>query len=449
MVDLLKIAAEAEELWLAAKPANVRAAAVVGEGNRGLLIKGDNISCAKWLFARISAEEEAPADLIYMDPPYYTKTDLDAPVRFSIGAEKALVHRMAFSDRWQGASGFHDYLLMLATSFVAAREVMAETGAMWVHLDRHAVHYAKVILDIVFGGPEHFINEVIWTYKSGGSSKKRFSNKHDDLLFYAKNPKKYKFFAQKEKSYNRGLKPYRFKGVKEYRDDHGWYTQVNMKDVWEIPMVGRTSGERVSYATQKPEALLNRIIESCTEQGDFCVDLFGGAGTLAAVCENTGRRWLSVDENPLAVATHEQRLHDFTLMNTSENTRPWDMASRRNNFTAKAFIDKSDGFEGQNLLKFSLQSYEFSQAETAQFNDMDRQRLNAGVKDEPLQFILLIEFDFGGKPARVFTPDLILSGADISQEILIPIKENVKKSDILVRVVDILGGESTRYLDKV
>jgi hypothetical protein len=254
------------------------------------------------------------------------------------------------------------------------------------------------------------------------------------------------------------LKPYRFKGVSEYRDDHGWYTQVNMKDVWEIPMVGRTSGERLGYATQKPEALLDRIVESCTEAGDFCVDLFGGAGTLAAVCEKTGRRWLSVDENLLAIATHEKRLSDFSLIDAGEKEKPWEVANKKSSFTAKAIIDRSTNFENQNLLKFSLTSYEFSQAETAQFDDMDRRRIIAGAKANPLQFVLLLEFDFGPDPLkspggarkdRVFTPTLILSSDEISDEISIPIRDNVKKHDILVRIVDILGGECMSYLDKV
>jgi DNA modification methylase len=162
--------------------------------------------------------------------------------------------------------------------------------------------------DIIFGGDDHLINEVIWFYKSGGSSTKRFANKHDTLLFYAKNKKKYKFFPQEEKSYNRGLKPYRFKGVKEYRDDHGWYTIVNMKDVWEIPMVGRTASERTGYATQKPEALLERIILSCTEKGDVCMDPFGGSGTLAAVSRRLGRHWINIDNNIEAIETVAKRL---------------------------------------------------------------------------------------------------------------------------------------------
>ena len=105
---------------------------------------------------------------------------------------------------------------------------------------------------------KNFVNEIIWTYKSGGSSKKHFARKHDTILVYSKTDKYY-LSLPKEKSYNRGLKPYRFKGVEEFQDETGWYTMVNMKDVWNIDMVGRTSAERTGYATQKPEALLSSL----------------------------------------------------------------------------------------------------------------------------------------------------------------------------------------------
>jgi hypothetical protein len=166
----------------------------------------------------------------------------------------------------------------------------------------------KVIADSIFGGPAHLLNEVIWQYKSGGATKKHFSRKHDTLLLYAKNVRKHKFYPLSEKSYNRGRKPYRFKGVKEYRDDDGWYTLVNMKDVWPIDMVGRTARERTGYATQKPEALLERMVSSCTAPGDQCIDMFGGSGTLAAVCEKLNRRWVTIDVSRLASMHAEKRM---------------------------------------------------------------------------------------------------------------------------------------------
>ena len=109
------------------------------------------------------------------------------------------------------------------------RELVSDTGYVCIHLDWHVVHYAKVMMDAIFG-EEYFVNEIIWTYKSGGSTKRFFSRKHDTLLLYRKTDKNY-FKAQTQKSYNRELRPYNFESVKEYRDEKGWYTLVNMKDV--------------------------------------------------------------------------------------------------------------------------------------------------------------------------------------------------------------------------
>ena len=161
---------------------------------------------------------------------------------------------------------------MLASRLLLMRELLSDDGVLCLHLDWHASHYARVLLDEIFGS-ENFVNEIIWNYKSGGSTNKRFSRKHDNILIYSRT-KKFKFRPQKEKSYNRGFKPYRFKGVEEFQDDIGWYTMVNMKDVWSIDMVGRTSAERTGYATQKPKQLINRIIEAFTDEGDIVADVF-------------------------------------------------------------------------------------------------------------------------------------------------------------------------------
>ena len=334
---------EALRLWRATKAGDLAAASWTGDGapgQEGLLLLGDNLALMAALAQQaelamraalaqqaglaMQAEEAKQADgggvklfnLIYMDPPYFTNRDRESNVRVRTPAGETLVKAPAFSDTWKAAKAaggvredpMEAYLAMLTPRLVAARELLAEDGSLWLHLDRRAVHYAKVMADVVFGGGDHLVNEVVWSYKSGGSSSRRFANKHDTLLFYAKAKRKYKFFPQDEKSYNRALKPYRFKGVKEYRDDYGWYTVVHMKDVWDIPMVGRTAAERTGYATQKPEALVERIVLSCTEKGDSCLDPFGGSGTLAAVCAKHGRRWASIDENPMAVEIAAKRL---------------------------------------------------------------------------------------------------------------------------------------------
>ena len=188
------------------------------------------------------------------------------------------------------------------------KELLSEKGSIYVHIDWHVGHYLKILLDEIFG-KENFVNEIIWNYKSGGTSNNYFSRKHDIILLYKKT-NQYTFNTLTEKSYNRGLKPYRFKGVKEYEDEIGWYTLVNMKDVWQIDMVGRTSSERVNYGTQKPEKLLERIIKASSNEGDIIADFFMGSGTTGAVAEKLGRRWIMSDLGKPATMITRKRLID-------------------------------------------------------------------------------------------------------------------------------------------
>lgn len=235
--------------------------------------------------------------MIYMDPPFYSGAKYFS--RRSDGSKK-----LAYSDVW--GSGLLEYLEMIANRILIAKELLSDDGLIWIHLDYRAVHYVKIIMDEIFG-MENMVNEIVWGYRSGGASGRRFARKHDTILLYSKT-KDYKFNPQKEKSYNRGAQPYHFKGVKEYEDENGWYTLVNMRDVWEIPMVGRTSGERTGYATQKPEELLKRIVLASTDVGDLCGDFFAGSGTLGAVCMGLGRSFVLCDENKDACKIMADRL---------------------------------------------------------------------------------------------------------------------------------------------
>ena len=249
-------------------------------------------------------------DLIYIDPPFFSEVDQGTRIKIKspIYDEDVTIRLTAYKDTWRG--DMSAYLFMLAVRLMLMRDALKPTGSIFVHLDWHAVHAVKLIMDEVFG-EENFVNEIVWTYKSGGAAKRHFSRKHDTILFYSKTDR-YKFRLGKEKSYNRGFKPYRFKGVEEFQDEIGWYTMVNQKDVWQIDMVGRSSSERLNYATQKPEALLERIIDSVTEEGDLAADFFCGSGTLAAAAAKAGRRFICTDISSMAVANAIKRpLKDF------------------------------------------------------------------------------------------------------------------------------------------
>lgn len=289
---------------LAAKPGpfflreKIRADSLPAADEQGKLIQGDNLQAMKSLLADDAVRGRIA--LIYIDPPFFSAADYEAVLK-TTGDH---LHHKAYGDSWE--DGLSSYLKMLGTRLYLMHELLAPDGLIYVHLDWHASAYVRIFLDEIFGR-NRFVNEIVWVYKSGGSSKRRFARKHDTILVYAKSAH-YRFYPQKEKSYNRKLKPYHFKGVEEFRDEIGWYTLVNRKDVWEIDMVGRTSGERTGYATQKPEALMRRIIASCTKEGDLVADFFCGSGSCGAAAAKMGRRFLLVDSSPLAVAIAGERL---------------------------------------------------------------------------------------------------------------------------------------------
>jgi DNA modification methylase len=266
--------------------------------NQNLIVTSDNIAAINRL---ILDDEMSRVDMVYMDPPFYSSSDYYAKVPWE---KNRTIEMVAYRDKLD----LESYLVDITASIISAKQILKDTGSLWIHLDHHIVHYIKVIADEIFGGQDHFINEIIWQYKSGGAGRRSFSRKHDTILFYAKDPKKYKFFPIKEKSYNRQGKPYRFKGVEEFSDEHGYYTMVNAKDVWEIPMVGRTSAERTGYPTQKPQKLLEKMILSATSADDIVLDLYGGSGAVAACAYELGRRFISIDCSDLSALFTMRRL---------------------------------------------------------------------------------------------------------------------------------------------
>ena len=276
-------------------------------------------------------------DLIYLDPPFNSKKNFNVIFREDDGTHSTSQDLM-FRDTWRwneksqqayndltstpgklselmralmiflGPNDLMSYLVMMAPRLQELWRVLKPTGSLYLHCDPTSSHYLKLLMDAIFCTQEgKYVNEVVWCYKSGGASKRHFSRKHDVLLFYAKSDD-YVFNRQTEKSYNRGFKPYRFKGVEEFQDDLGWYTQVGMKDYWNIDMVGRTSAERMGYPTQKPEALLDRIVTASSNAGDVVLDPFCGCGTAIEVSQNLNRRWVGIDVTNLAMAVIKQRL---------------------------------------------------------------------------------------------------------------------------------------------
>jgi DNA modification methylase len=253
------------------------------------LILGDNLEIMK------SMPSEC-VDLIYLDPPFFSNRNYEV-----IWGDKGEVR--SFEDRWAG--GIENYILWLKDRVREMYRLLKPTGSLYLHCDWHASHYIKVmILDEIFGYG-NFRNEIVWCYKSGGATKKQFSRKHDIIFFYTKT-NKWKFNYEKEKSYGQSGGGQGGK-VKYFKDDEGTYSVVGVKDWWEISILSTTHPERIGYPTQKPIALLERIIKASSDEGDVVLDPFIGGGTTIITADYLNRRWIGIDQSVQAIKVSEMR----------------------------------------------------------------------------------------------------------------------------------------------
>lgn len=248
-------------------------------------------------------------DLIYIDPPYDSKADYRTKITlpgFDIEQKPNVMEQFAYSDTWK--DGTVSYLKMMYPRLYLMRELLSDQGSIYVHVDWHVGHYVKILLDEIFG-KNNLINEIVWCYKSGGVGEQGYAKKHDTILMYKKN-NEFIFNIPKEKSY---MMPWSGKNPAQtyYKDEHGTYTIVNVKDYWtDIGILATSSFERVGYATQKPEKLLERIIKASSNENSIVADFFGGSGTTGAVAEKLGRRWIMSDFGKPANMIMRKRLID-------------------------------------------------------------------------------------------------------------------------------------------
>lgn len=252
---------------------------------RDRLILGDALEVARSLPA-------ASLDLVYLDPPFGSGRTHSAPEpahrkkRRAAGAGDA---RTSFDDSWD--DGLDGYLAWLFPVLEACRRLLKPSGSLYVHLDWRACHYAKVELDRLFGRA-CFLNHIVWLYGLGGSSRRYWPRKHDDILWYARNPDGQYFEPVMVPATSQ-----RMRGLDKKAPDY-----------WDIPALNNMASERVGYPTQKPEALLERVIASSCPPAGAVADFCAGSGTTAAVAQRLGRRWIASDVSPDALATMERRL---------------------------------------------------------------------------------------------------------------------------------------------
>lgn len=291
------------------------------------LIYGDNLLAMQALLAGDKSTNleslRGKVDLIYIDPPFDSKADYRTKITLpenEITQKPTTFEQFGYSDLWQ--KGTVSYLEYMYPRLLLMKELLSDKGSIYVHIDWHVGHYLKILLDDIFG-KENFVNEIIWSYRSGGASKKTsLPRKHDNIFFYCKNSNNFSINFKTERQYLE--KP--FMGSKQ--DASGrYYVDTLLRDVFEgapyivnntkieqynMRPVLNLSTERIGYATQKPEGFLKALIEIASNEGDLVCDFFGGSGTTAAVAEKLGRRWITTDIGKPSCLVMRKRFIDMS-----------------------------------------------------------------------------------------------------------------------------------------
>jgi len=242
--------------------------------------------------------DDGCCDLIYVDPPFLTQRRL--------GRAQS---PESFEDTWQG--GPQGYLDFLAPRLAQCHRLLPTSGTLYVHLDYRVSHHVRVQLESLFGA-ENFLNEIIWHYRTGGVAKRWFGRKHDTILVYAKARSQHTFHVQRGGRFRtQGLnldelgRPYKnTKSGRLYFDAAG----PILTDVWDVPFLSTVSKERTGWPTQKPLALLERIIRASSNPGDTVADFFAGSGTTLVAARRLGRGVFGCDLSPEAVEIARRRL---------------------------------------------------------------------------------------------------------------------------------------------
>ena len=311
------------------------------------LLFGDNLKVLRESVA------DASVDLVYLDPPFNSNASYNVLFEDKAGAASA-AQTLAFKDTWEWGpeaieaydelmmrpetppkladlmralrgfltsgvaghgNGMMAYLTMMALRLVELHRVLKPTGSLYLHCDPTASHYLKLMLDAIFGAGQ-FQNEIVWFYKKWSASTTRFLRNHDVIFFYSKE-KEHKFNVQYVELSESTKK--RFKGQRQDFADEARTRKIMtdeesagsyMPDVWPMSLLAANSHEKLGYPTQKPEALLERILLASSDEGDTVLDPFCGCGTTIAVAERLNRRWIGIDVTYLAVDLIERRLLD-------------------------------------------------------------------------------------------------------------------------------------------
>jgi DNA modification methylase len=275
-------------------------------GHRNRLIRADNRAAMRALLPELGGS----IDLVYLDPPFGTGGSFALTERASGEGEEV----PAYSDRW--SVGLGDYLSTMLDQLELMRALLSDRGTIFLHCDWRVSHHLRCLLDEVFG-PACFKNEIVWRYRRWPAKTRVFQRMHDVIFWYGKRPgdahawtPHYEPLAPSTRE-TWGTK----RQIADFSSGRRKPSQTEeeslgapMSDVWDIGIIAPIAKERVGYPTQKPEALLRRVIESASRPGDLVADFFAGSGTTLAVAEKLGRRWIGGDAGRTAIHTARKRL---------------------------------------------------------------------------------------------------------------------------------------------
>ena len=308
---------------------------------KNTLYYGDNFDILK----KLAKEKKPFIDLIYIDPPFNSQRNYNILfqdlIKSQENSKKITAQKEAFKDTWSNVEitdtldelkqldnrNIHrflsenrhiftdsqvSYLTMLSVRIFLMRKLLKETGSLYLHCDPTMSHYIKILLDIIFG-VKNFRNEIIWSYQRWTNHFKGFTRTHDIILFYVKSKDLNHWnnltekFSKKSKHQGSRISTTDSKGkvIKQEYVNKSRYKA--MRDVWELSILNSQSKERLGYPTQKPEALLERIIKASSHEGDVVADFFCGCGTSITVAEKLKRNWIGVDINHLAIGLIEEK----------------------------------------------------------------------------------------------------------------------------------------------
>lgn len=354
---------------------------------KNMIVFGDNLQFLKTIYENkdplIKDKIKGKVKLIYIDPPFATADEFQNKE----GAK-------AYNDKKKGA----EFVEFLRRRLILAREILADDGSIYIHLDNKMVHYAKVLIDEIFG-KQNLIREIIWNRgnPSGGkAAAQNWIHSHDTILFYAK--------SKDNKMFNKQYEPYSEEYIEKrfvHEDEKGRYRlQGNdqrrqylsdskgkaITSVWDIPDINVMALEKTGYPTQKPEALLERIIRASSNEGDLIMDFFGGSGATVSTAERIGRRWVTCDLGKLAYYTMQKQILRI------EDSKDLNDSKKKYSKKAKSFVTAQLGiYDLKKALDLEWQKY---------------QEFVAGLFEIEIKKNKIAGFEFDGKksdfPVKIF-----------------------------------------------